>query len=124
MTYVDGFLAAVPLANKEAYLAHARRALPLFLEHGALQLVETWSDDVPHGTRTDFYRAVQAGEDEAVVFSWVLWPDRATRDAGWKALMADPRMTRETAGPPFDGKRMVYGGFRVLLDSRAGEQAP
>lgn len=124
MSYVDGFVAAVPVAKKSAYLDHAREALPLFIEYGALQLVETWSDDVPHGKLTDFYRSVQAGEDEAVVFSWVLWPDKATRDAGWKAMMEDPRMNMEGKDVPFDGKRMIYGGFAVILDSTNEEAAP
>ena len=123
MSYIDGFVAAVPVAKKSAYLDHARQMLPLFMEYGALQLVETWSDDVPHGKLTDFYRAVQADENEAVVFSWVLWPDKTTRDAGWKAMMGDARMNMEGQQMPFDGKRMIYGGFEILLDSSAGSSA-
>ena len=115
MSYVDGFLAAVALDQRPAYLEHAQRTAALFIEVGALQVSENWGDDVPHGTRTDFHRAVQAGDAEAVVFSWVLWPDKATGDAGWVALMADPRMAADNLPMPFDGKRLVYGGFASLL---------
>ncbi|KRG76531.1 RNA signal recognition particle 4.5S RNA [Stenotrophomonas ginsengisoli] len=119
MSYVDGFLAAVPLANKSAFVEHARQMDSLFLEFGALRVVECWGDDVPHGKWTDFYRAVQAGEDEAVVFSWVEWPDRETRDAGMQAMMDDPRMNTDQP-MPFDGKRLIYGGFSPLLEISQG----
>jgi len=115
MSYVDGCLIAVPLAQKDAYLEHARTTSVLFKEFGATRIVETWANDVPDGKVTDFKRAVQAQPDEAVVFSWIEWPDKATRDAGWKAMMEDDRMTTMPT-PPFDGKRMVYGGFATLLD--------
>lgn len=114
MTYVDGFVAAVPKANKQAYIEHAQKAAALFKEWGALRIVETWSDDVPEGKQTDFMKAVQAKPDEAVVFSWVEFPDKATRDAAGQKMMSDPRM--EELDMPFDGARMIYGGFDVLLD--------
>lgn len=117
MSYVDGFLAAVPQANKHAFIEHARQMDALFLEFGALRVVECWGDDVPHGKWTDFHRAVQAGEDEAVVFSWVEWPDKATRDAGMQAMMSDPRMNND-APMPFDGKRLIYGGFSTIFEIR------
>lgn len=117
MSYVDGFLAAVPQANKPAFLEHARQMDALFLEYGALRVVECWGDDVPHGKLTDFYRAVQAGEDEAVVFSWVEWPDKDTRDAGMQAMMSDSRMNADTP-MPFDGKRLIYGGFNTIFEIR------
>jgi uncharacterized protein YbaA (DUF1428 family) len=117
MTYVDGFVAAVPKAGKAAYLAHVRQAMPVFNDHGVIRMVETWSDDVPHGKLTDFYMAVKATDDEAIVFSWIEWPDKAARDAGWAKIMADPRMP---SGLPFDGKRMIYGGYEVLFDSAVG----
>jgi len=116
MTYVDGFVAAVPVANKEKYRAHAETAAGAFKEHGALSIMECWADDVPHGKVTDFYRAVQAKDDEAVIFSWVTWPDKATRDAGWEKIMADPRMDPENNPMPLDGKRLIYGSFDVLLE--------
>jgi uncharacterized protein YbaA (DUF1428 family) len=112
MVYIDGFVAAVPLANKDAFIKHAHEIDALFMEYGALRVVETWADDVAHGTLTDFYRAVQAKEDEAVVFSWIEWPDKATRDAAFAKMQADDRMS----GPmPFDGKRMIFGGFEPVF---------
>jgi len=114
MSYVDGFLIAVPTANREKFIAHASQGDPIFIEYGALRVVECWGDDVPHGQLTDFYRAVQARDDETVVFSWIEWPDKATRDAGMKKMMEDPRM--EGNPMPFDGKRLIYGGFEPLLD--------
>lgn len=115
MNYVDGFVAAVPAANKDAYLAHARQALPLFKELGAIRMVECWGDDVPEGKVTDFKGAVKAKDDEVVVFSWIEWPSKEVRDAGMKALMADPRM--RDMKMPFDGQRMIFGGFQPLLDA-------
>ncbi|MGK7864027.1 DUF1428 domain-containing protein [Falsiroseomonas sp. E2-1-a4] len=115
MNYVDGFVAAVPAANKQAFLDHARQALPLFKEYGALRVVECWGDDVPDGKVTDFKGAVQAKADEVVVFSWIEWPSKSTRDAGMKRMMEDPRM--KDMKMPFDGQRMIYGGFQPILDA-------
>ncbi|NKC31702.1 DUF1428 domain-containing protein [Falsiroseomonas selenitidurans] len=115
MNYVDGFVAAVPAANKQAYLDHARQALPIFKEFGALRLVECWGDDVPDGKVTDFKGAVQARAEEVVVFSWIEWPSKAVRDAGMKRMMEDPRM--KDMQMPFDGQRMIYGGFQPILDA-------
>ena len=115
MTYVDGFVVAVPVANKAAYEAHARKAVDLFHEFGATRLVEAWQDDVPKGKINDFFGAVEAQEDEAVLFSWIEYPDRATRDAAGQKMMSDPRM--EAFGEmPFDGSRMIYGGFAPEVD--------
>ena len=116
MTYFEGFVEAVPTANKEAYRRHAEEALPLFKQFGASRMVEAWGDDVPDGKLTDFKRAVQATPNENVVFSFVEWPDKATRDEGWKKVMKDPRMQADMANMPFDGQRMVWGGFATLLD--------
>ena len=115
MHYVDGFVAAVPTANREAYLRHATLAAAAFREHGALSVTECWGDDVPVGTLTSFPRAVQCPPDETVVFSWVTWPSRAVRDAGWQKVMADPRMQSDANPMPLDAKRLIYGGFQVLL---------
>lgn len=116
MSYIDGFVLAVPNANKEKFIEHARTLDPVFLEYGALRVLECWGDDVPHGQQTDFFRAVQATGEEAVVFSWIEWPDKATRDAGMKKLMEDPRMDPADTPMPFDGKRMIYGGFAPVLE--------
>ncbi|MAP19277.1 MAG: DUF1428 domain-containing protein [Aurantimonas coralicida] len=116
MEYVDGFVVPVPAANKDAYREMAVKFAPLFKEFGALRMVECWGDDVPDGKVTDFRRAVQAEEGEVVVFSWITWPDKATRDAGMKRVMEDPRM-QPGGDMPFDGKRMIFGGFQVILDS-------
>jgi len=117
MSYVDGFVAAVPTANKQAYIDHVRQVAPLFREHGALSMTECWGDDVPDGKLTSFPMAVKKGADETVVFSWVVWPSKAARDEGWAKLMADPRMQPDVAPMPFDGKRLIYGGFQVLVQA-------
>ncbi len=116
MPYVDGFVLAVPTANKDKFLAHAGEFDPMFLEFGATRVLECWGDDVPRGQVTDFYRAVQATDDETVVFSWVEWPDKATRDAGIKKMMEDPRMDPAANPMPFDGKRMIFGGFDTAFE--------
>lgn len=114
MSYVDGFVAAVPSANKDAYIAHVKQAGPIFKELGALRLVECWGDDVPDGKVTDFRRAVQAKEDEVVIFSWVEWPSKEARNAGMEKMMSDPRM--QNMKMPFDAKRMIFGGFQPIFD--------
>ena len=117
MTYVDAMIAAVPTANKAAYLEHAKVAAAAFKEHGALSLTECWGDDVPEGEVTSLHKAVLREADETVVFSWIAWPSKAARDAGWAKLMADPRMSPETNPMPFDGKRLIYGGFEVISEA-------
>ncbi len=116
MSYVDGFVLAVPKQNLEAYKALARKAGDIWKEHGALAYVECIGDDVPYGERTSFPRAVQATEDEVVVFSWIVYESRERRDAVNAKVMADPRLKAEMADMPFDGKRMIYGGFATFLD--------
>ncbi|MFN3579948.1 MAG: DUF1428 domain-containing protein [Pseudomonas sp.] len=116
MVYVDGFVAAVPTANKERYIKHAAEAGVVFKEHGALTFVECWGDDVPEGEVTSFPMAVKAQQDETVVFSWVTWPSRAVREAGMQKVMEDPRMQPETNPMPFDGKRLIYGGFQSVVE--------
>ena len=115
MAYVDGFVVAVPNANRQQYIEFARSCDPAYLEYGALRVVECWGDEVPAGKHTDFRRAVAAKEDESIVFAWVEWPDKATRDAGMKKLMEDPRMDPAKVTMPFDGLRMIYGGFEPVL---------
>ena len=120
MSYIDGFLVPVPADKKAAYRAMAAKAAPIFKEHGATRMVEYWGDDSPDGKLTDFKRAVQAERGENVVFSWIVWPSKAARDAGNKKVMEDPRMKAMGDDMPFDGKRMVYGGFVLLLDTAEG----
>lgn len=115
MNYVDGFVGAVPTANRDAFRKHAEDAAVLFKEYGALEVVECWGDDVPQGEVTSFPLAVQCKDDETVVFSWVVWESKAARNAAWDKLMADPRMQPEANPMPFDGKRMIYGGFQSIL---------
>jgi len=115
MSYIDGFVIAVPSANKQKFIEHARHFDPLFIELGAIRVIEGWGDDVPDGKVTDFRRAVQATAEETVAFAWVEWPDKATRDAGMKKMMEDERM-KNMKDMPFDGKRMIFGGFQPILD--------
>ena len=117
MTYVDGFVAAVPSANREKYRLHAEKAAVVFKEHGALKVVECWGDDVPEGEVTSFPMAVKCKKDETVVFSWILWPSRQVRDEAMKKVMADPRLKPDVNPMPFDGKRLIYGGFETLVDA-------
>ena len=115
MNYIDGFVAAVPNANREAYKAHAEDALAAFKDYGAIGMMECWGDDVPDGKLTSFPMAVKLEEGETVVFSWVVWPSKEVRDAGHARMMNDPRFDQETNPMPFDGKRMIYGGFVPIL---------
>jgi uncharacterized protein YbaA (DUF1428 family) len=117
MTYVDGFVAAVPTANRATYKLYAETAAVVFKEHGALKLVECWGDDVPDGKITSFPMAVKRKDDETVVFSWIIWPSRNARDQGMKKVMADPRLQPDTNLMPFDGRRMIYGGFEVIVEA-------
>ncbi len=117
--YIDGFVIAVPAANKDKFITHANTADSVFIELGALRILECWGDDVPDGKLTDFRRAVQAKEDEVVVFSWVEWPDKATRDAAFakmhEMMETDERMSPAKNPMPFDGKRMIFGGFQPVV---------
>jgi uncharacterized protein YbaA (DUF1428 family) len=119
MTYIEGFIAAVPIANKEAYQKHAAEFAPIGREFGIRRHVEAWADDVPDGKVTDFRKAVQARDDEAVVFSWFEYPDRAAREAANQKIMNDSRMKEMSTDMPFDGKRMILGGFDTIVDERA-----
>ena len=115
MSYIDGFVIPVPEGKKSDYREVAAKAAPVFREHGALRIVECWGDDIPDGTVTDFKRAVKAEAGENVVFSWIEWPSKAVRDEAYPKVMNDPRMTMDDM--PFNGKRMFWGGFQILLDT-------
>ncbi len=119
MTYVDGFLIAVPSARKQEFIDHAKAGDAVFMDLGATRIIECWGDDVPDGERTDFRRAVQAGDDESIVFSWIEWPDKATRDAAMgrmdEVMKTDPRMDPEKNPMPFDAGRMIFGGFAPVV---------
>ncbi len=129
MTYIDGFVIAAPTAKKQAFIDHANKADSVFIEMGALRVLECWGDDVPDGKQTDFRRAVQATPDESVIFSWVEWPDKASRDAAMarmeEQMKTDDRMNPEKNPMPFDGKRMIYGGFSpvVTLEKPKGNRS-
>lgn len=118
MSYVDGFLIPVPDARKEEYRAHEAEWWPWFQARGATSLVVCWGDNVPAGTQTDFRRAVDLQEGETVVFAWMAWPDKATRDKAFEGMMEDEGMS--AAVMPFDGKRLVYGGFSPILTMGSG----
>lgn len=119
MSYIEGFLTAVPTVNKQAYREHAEGALPLFKNLGAGRMVEGWGDDVPRGEVNDLYGAVQAKDDETVIFSWIEYPDKATRNAANEGMMNDPAF-EEMPEMPFDGMRMIWSGFESLLDEGTG----
>lgn len=118
MSYIDGFLIPVPRDKREDYRKLAEIAAPIFMENGAIEVVECWGDDLINGTTTDFYMAVKAEEGENVVFSWIKWPDKATRDAGNKAAMEDQRFEGMDALAIFDGKRMIFSGFVPIVEQR------
>jgi len=123
MKYIDGFVIPVPQANKQAYLDIAKMAAPVFMEHGATRIVECWGDDLMKGKTNDFFTAVVAEPGETVVFSWIEWPDKATRDAGNEKIMADERlMPAPGQEMPFSGKRMIYSGFVPILDTQDDAQ--
>jgi len=124
MGYANGYLLAVPVANKDAYRKMAADAAKVFIDHGASRVMEAWGDDVPEGKVTDFRRAVKAKDDEAVVFSWIEWPSKAIHDEGMKKSMEDTRMQFDHEKPIFDGMRMIYGGFAPIVDESGKAQAP
>lgn len=116
MHYVDGFLAAVPNDKRDDYLAYATKFGKIFKAHGALQIVESWGDDVPEGKLTSFTMAVKREANETVVFSWIVWPSKQVRDGAWEKIMQLPDMQPGANPMPFDGKRMIYGGFQTILE--------
>jgi len=120
MSYIDGYILAVPAENKEKFVKYAEEVDHIFIKHGATRVIESWGDDVPKGERTDFYKAVQAKDNETIVLSWVEWPDKATRDAGMKSMMDamkdDDLFDQEKNPMPFDGARMILGSFQTVVD--------
>jgi len=122
MSYIDGFVIAVPNNNRQKFIDHARSSDSVFMELGATRVLECWGDDVKDGKLTDFRRAVQAKQDEAVVFSWIEWPDKNTRDKAMKRMdelmQSDDRMNPGKNPMPFDGKRMIFGGFAPVVELR------
>ena len=117
MAYIDGVVCPVPNANKDAYLKHAELCATLFKDYGALAVNEGWGDVVPDGKVTSFPMAVKCEPDETVCFSWVVWPSKQARDEGWEKIMADPRMSPDVMEMPFDGKRIIYGSFELILEA-------
>ena len=120
MSYIDGFVAAVPNANRQKLIDFANKFDALFIEYGALRVVECLGEDVPKGKVTDYYRAVDAKDDEVIMFSWVEWPDKETRNEGMKKMEAlmetDPNYDMKNNPMPFDGMRMIYGGFEPVVN--------
>lgn len=121
MTWIDGFVIPVKRDKEQVYRNMARAAAPIFLDHGALQVIESWGADVPRGKVTDFFRAVAAEPDENVVFSLIVWPSREAQAAGNRAAMEDPRMAQAIDMSVFAGRRMIFGGFEQILDTRERE---
>lgn len=114
--YVEGFVAAVPKENKQKYLDQAKKAGELFKKLGANRIVENWQSDVPHGKTTDFFGAVKAQENEEVLFSWIEYPNKEIRDEAYKKMMEDPEMQEMGKNMPFDGSRMIFGGFETIFE--------
>jgi len=114
--YTDGFVVPVPEGKVDAYQALAAKMAKVFRQHGATRVVEALSNDVPHGKVTDFYRAVKAEDGEKVVFSFVEWPDKDTRDQAWQKIMADESL-KPDGDMPFNGQRMFWGGFEPIFDT-------
>ena len=113
MPYIEGFVAAIPTANRDVYIEHAKTGSEFFKKLGATRVIECWGDDVPKGEVTDFYKATQAKDDETVIFSWVEYPDKATRDAANEKMRSDPEAMNMDM--PFDAQRMFWGGFEQVV---------
>lgn len=116
MAYVDVFVAAVPTAQKQIYLDHAQKMDQMFKDAGALEVLESWGSDVPEGRLTSFPMAVKCAPDETVATGWIKWASKEARDGAWAELMKRPEMQPGASTMPFDGKRMIFGGFEVILE--------
>jgi len=119
MAYIDGLVFAVPTARKAEFIEYGRRGAEVFKRHGALDVVDCWGDDVPDGEMTSMLKAVKCGPDETVVFAWVLWPSKEVREAQFEAALVDPEMGAGADQMPFDGKRMIFGGFEMVVGNGA-----
>jgi len=117
MTYIDSFVAPVPTANRQQYIRHAKTIAPLFREYGALSYTECWGDDIPDGEITSFPRAVACEPGETVCFGWVVWPSREARERGMQQMRGDERMSPQNCPLPFDGRRLIFGGFEVIVEA-------
>ena len=117
MTFFNIYVAAVPKANKQRFIDHSNKVSAVFKDNGATEYKETWGVDVPDGETTSFHKAVQKAADEDVIVGWVTWPSKEIADAAWPKIMEDPRMAMESAQMPFDGKRMIFGGFEGIVDA-------
>ena len=115
MAYIDGVLCPVPTANKQTYLAFSEKTAEMFKKYGALSVTENWGDDVPEGKVNSLRTAVMLKDNETVVLSWIIWPSKAARDEAWQKVMGDPDMTN--AEMPYDGSRMIFGGFEQILNA-------
>lgn len=116
MTYVDGYVLAVPKANKDAYAKQAEIFAGFAKKHGALSTMESWQDDVRTGKQTDFFKAVDCQPGEAIVFAWTIWPSKEAREAGIKAMQEEPAFAEQMSDLPFDNKRMIFGSFETFLE--------
>ena len=116
MTYVDGFVLPVRTDRKDAYIAMAREVGAVFMDYGALSVMECWGDDVPEGEVTSMSMAVQRKAEETVVFSWIVWPSKDVRDAAHRNAWSDPRLKDPPDPTIMDGKRMIYGGFSPIVE--------
>ena len=119
MSYVDGFVAAVPIENKDAFIEHAQLMAQYLKQYGAKQIVDCWGDDIPPGEVTSFAKAVHCKDGETIVFSWIVWESKQSRDEGMEKIMQDERVHNANTPMPFDGQRVIHGGFQVLLDETA-----
>ena len=117
MTYIDSFVAPVPTAKRQEYIAHAETIAPLFREYGALSYTECWGDDIPEGEITSFPRAVACEPGETVCFGWAVWPSREVRDKAMQKMRSDERMSPQNCPLPFDGRRLIFGGFEVIVEA-------
>jgi Uncharacterized conserved protein len=122
MTYYAGTVAAVPTKNRQIYIDHVHGAWPVFQRYGCTRMVEGWGVDIPKGKVTDFYGAVDAREDETIVFAWTEWPDKQAADAAWERMQAENAMM-QISEMPFDGSRMIYGGFSPVFTAGSDQTA-
>jgi len=117
MTYIDGYVFAVKTDRKEDFIKHDQKEASIFKDYGAISLTECWGDDIPDGKVTSFPLAVKKEADETVVLGWIVWPDKTTRDAGMAKAMEDPRFQSSDGDAIYDGKRMIFGGFEVVVEA-------